>query len=62
VGPFVAILIHAFIPATEPTPPPPRHSPMPNICYAVVYDPETGGTKVDRSVDKCANARKERRQ
>ena len=37
----------------EPAPPPVQHSPAVNICHPVVYDPETKGTRVDRSVDLC---------
>jgi hypothetical protein len=56
LGPVVAVMIQAFTTDTEiPLPPPPSRAE--NICHPVVYDPATGGVKVDRSIDKCARAR-----
>jgi hypothetical protein len=51
VGPFVAF--GALMADPEPPMEEPQRSPAVNLCHPVVFDPETGGTRVDYSVNKC---------
>ena len=57
LGPFVAIMVHAFSPEAEPAKPPPPSRAV-NICYGTKM--VDGLPEVDYSIDKCARARSAR--